>query len=206
MKPISDSTIERLSKYFRSLETFMKSGKKSLSSEDLADVDTITSAQVRKDLSFFGTFGKRGIGYDTNDLYTKIQKIMGLNKKWNVAIVGAGNIGNALINFEEFKRRGFNIRGIFDSDPKKIGNDMNGLTVHDMESFTQRIKHLDINIGIIAAPAEYAQSVADLMVNSGLKAIMNFAPKNIRTPEKIIVRNANIAINLEMIAYRLTNK
>ena len=205
LKRISDSTIERLAKYYRTLENFIKHGTTSVSSDDLADQDIITSAQVRKDLSSFGTFGKRGIGYDTSDLFQQIQQIMGLDKKWNIAIVGAGNIGRALINFKEFKQRGFNIRGIFDSDPSIIGWDMNGLTVHNMDSFPQRTKHLNIHIGIIAVPSESAQSVADLMVAAGLKAILNFAPKNLRVPEDVLVRNANISINLEMISYHLTN-
>jgi redox-sensing transcriptional repressor len=202
-KKIADSTLERLSKYIRALEFFIKNNKTSISSEDLADQGAITSAQVRKDLSFFGTFGKRGIGYNTSELHKTISNVLGLDKNWNLAIVGAGNIGKSLINFNEFRSRGFIIRGVFDSDPKKIGLDVNGFTIHKMDDFTQRIKHLNIHIGIIAVTPEHAQNVADLMISSGITAILNFAPKNIKVPEGIIVRNTNITVNLEKITFHL---
>ena len=205
MKKISQSTIERLAKYYRTLENFIKNDKPSISSDDLADNDGITSAQVRKDLSYFGTFGKRGFGYQTENLFENIQKILGLNKRWNLAIVGIGNIGKALTNFNDFKKYNFYVRAIFDTDPQKIGNDVNGLTIHDMSSFKQRIKHLDIHIGILAVQGDYAQQVADLMVDSGIKAIMNFAPKSLKVPNDVLIKNQNIAIGLESLSYYLNS-
>ncbi|MCB0278299.1 MAG: redox-sensing transcriptional repressor Rex [Calditrichaeota bacterium] len=205
MKKISQSTIERLAKYYRTLETYIKEKVEHISSRELAREDGVTSAQVRKDLSFFGTFGKRGYGYDTKGLQDHIADILGLNKTWNLAIVGIGNIGRALVEFNDFKRYGFYIRAIFDSDKKKIGLDYNGLTVHDMASFSQRIKHLNIHIAIIAVQSEYAQSVADLMVAAGIKAIMNFAPRSLRVPKDVMIKNQNIAIGLEALSYYLNN-
>ena len=206
MKKISQSAIERLAKYYRTLELFELKGEVTISSDDLADNDGITSAQVRKDLSYFGTFGKRGFGYNTITLKSQIQEILGLNKTWNMAVVGVGNIGKALISFNDFRRYGFYIRAIFDQDPKKIGLDYYGLTVHDMSSFTQRIKHLNIKIGVIAVQAEHAQSVCDLMVDSRIEAIMSFAPKNLRVPDDVVVRYQNIAIGLESLTYNLTQR
>lgn len=206
MKKISQSAIERLAKYYRTLEQFQTGEIENISSDDLADNDGITSSQVRKDLSYFGTFGKRGFGYKTSELKRQIQEILGLNKTWNMAIVGVGNIGKALISFNDFKKYGFHIRAIFDEDTNKIGLDYHGLTIHDMNTFSQRIKHLNIKIGIIAVQAEHAQSVCDLMVESGIQAIMNFAPKNLKVPRHVVVRYQNIAIGLESLTYNLTQQ
>jgi redox-sensing transcriptional repressor len=206
MKKISDSTVERLAKYLRALEFFEKDEKFSVSSEELAESDGITSAQVRKDLSHFGTFGKRGYGYRTGELKRQIQMILGLTEKWQMAIVGVGNIGRALINFNDFKRYGFHIRAVFDNDENKIGLDYYGHTVHEMSTFQQRIKHLNVQIGVIAVQAEHAQMVADLMVESGIKAIMNFAPKSLRVPNDVCIRNQNIAIGLETLSFYLNNQ
>lgn len=206
MKKISESTVERLAKYYRALEFFERDRHSSVSSSDLADNDGITSAQVRKDLSVFGSFGKRGIGYRTGELKRQIQLILGLTKKWNMAIVGVGNIGRALINFNDFRRYGFHIRAIFDNDPGIIGMDVHGHTVHDMETFNKRIRHLDIRIGVVAVQAEHAQAVADLMVEAGIKAIMNFAPKNLKVPSDVRIRNQNLAIGLETLSFYLNNK
>lgn len=206
MKKIPDSTVERLAKYLRALEFFEKEEKFSISSEELADSDGITSAQVRKDLSHFGTFGKRGYGYRTGELKRQIQMILGLTERWNMAIVGVGNIGRALINFNDFKRYGFYIRAVFDNDDNKIGLDYYGHTVHAMSTFQQRIQHLNVQIGVIAVQAEYAQTVANLMVDSGIKAIMNFAPKSLRVPNDVVIRNQNIAIGLETLSFYLNNQ
>jgi redox-sensing transcriptional repressor len=132
--------------------------------------------------------------------------ILGLTERWNMAIVGVGNIGRALINFNDFKRYGFYIRAVFDNDKGKVGLDFYGHTVHEMQTFKQRIKHLNIQIGVIAVQAEHAQAVADLMVDSGIKAIMNFAPKSLRVPNDVCIRNQNIAIGLETLSFYLNNQ
>ncbi len=206
MKKISDSTIRRLSKYYRSLEYLIEQGVETVSSDTLAEMDGITSAQVRKDLSFFGTFGKRGFGYNTRALKKQIENILGLYRTWNVAIVGAGNIGRALTEYAEFKKQGFIIRLILDKDPKKIGQQVQGITVRDIKDLDELVKEEQIDIGIIAVPAESAQSVADKLVAAGIKAILNFAPRSIKVPPDVMVKNENMAVEMEALTYYLSNK
>ncbi|MCB0312027.1 MAG: redox-sensing transcriptional repressor Rex, partial [Calditrichaeota bacterium] len=140
MKKISESTIRRLSKYYRSLEQLIARNTDTVSSDQLAEMDGITSAQVRKDLSFFGTFGKRGLGYNTRALKEQIGEILGLSKEWRVAIVGAGNIGKALVNYGEFRKQGFQVHLIMDSDHGKVGQTIQGLTVESTDHLPQLIK------------------------------------------------------------------
>lgn len=206
MKKISESTIRRLSKYYRSLEQLIARNTDTVSSDQLAEMDGITSAQVRKDLSFFGTFGKRGLGYNTRALKEQIGEILGLSKEWRVAIVGAGNIGRALVNYGEFRKQGFQVHLIMDSDRRKVGQNIQGLTVESTDDLPQLIKKHRIEIAIIAVPAEAAQRVADELIESGVKAILNFAPISIKAPEGIQVKNENTAIEIEALSYFLTNQ
>jgi len=206
MKKISDSTIKRLSKYYRSLEHLIEKGVETVSSEELAEMDGITSAQVRKDLSFFGTFGKRGLGYNTRALKDQIAEILGLNRRWNVAIVGAGNIGRALVAYEEFRKQGFDIKLIMDSDPQKIGNQIHGLPIEDVNRAPELIARERIDIAIIAVPANAAQQVADMLVDAGVKAILNFAPRSLKVPPHVHIKNENMAIEIEALSYHLSNR
>ena len=206
MKKISESTIRRLSKYYRSLEQLIARNTDTVSSDQLAEMDGITSAQVRKDLSFFGTFGKRGLGYNTRALKEQIGEILGLSKEWRVAIVGAGNIGKALVNYGEFRKQGFQVHLIMDSDHGKVGQTSQGLTVESTDHLPQLIKKQRIEIAIIAVPSEAAQRVADELMEAGVKAILNFAPISIKAPEGIQVKNENTAIEIEALSYFLTNQ
>lgn len=206
MKKISDSTIRRLSKYYRSLEYLIEQGVDTVSSDTLAEMDGITSAQVRKDLSFFGTFGKRGFGYNTKALKKQIENILGLYRTWNVAIVGAGNIGRALTEYAEFKKQGFIIRLILDKDPRKIGQQVHGITVRDIKDLDELIKEEQIDIAIIAVPPDSAQAVADKLVAAGIKAILNFAPRSIKVPPDVMVKNENMAVEMEALTYYLSNR
>ncbi len=133
MKKISDSTIRRLSKYYRTLSSQIEKGVSTISSNEIAQLNSITSAQVRKDLSFFGTFGKRGLGYNTEQLKDQIANILGLKKEWRVGLVGFGNIGRALLRYDEFKKQGFNIKAIFDNDPTKLGQQIDNLKIDKIE-------------------------------------------------------------------------
>ncbi len=205
MKKISESTIRRLSKYYRSLEQLISRGVETVSSDTLAEMDGITSAQVRKDLSFFGTFGVRGLGYDTRDLKRQIGEILGLNRTWRVGIVGAGNIGKALVSYAEFKKQGFQVCLVMDSDPEKIGTRIGELTVQDTRDLEKLIKKEKIEIAIIAVPADAAQRVANELIDAGIKAILNFAPISIKAPHGIRVKNENTAIEIEALSYFLTN-
>ncbi|RMI01707.1 MAG: redox-sensing transcriptional repressor Rex [Calditrichaeota bacterium] len=204
-RKISESTIRRLSKYYRSLEQLEEQGVDTVSSEQLAEMDGITSAQVRKDLSFFGTFGKRGLGYDTKALKERIGEILGLNRTWRVAIVGAGNIGRALVKYQEFRKQGFLVTLILDSDPEKIGTSVGDLTVQDTREMETLVREHNIDIAILAVPAFAAQSVADRLIKAGIRAILNFAPVSIKAPAHVQVKNENTAIEIEALSYFLTN-
>ena len=203
MKKISDSTIRRLSRYYRSLENLIARNMETVSSDQLAEMDGITSAQVRKDLSFFGTFGKRGLGYNTKRLQQQIGEILGLDKSWNVAVVGAGNIGRALVKYEEFIKQGFNICLIMDADPEKIGTKVGNLVVGDSKKLPALIKQNKIDIGIIAVSASAAQAVADALIDAGIRAILNFAPISIKAPDNVQVKSENTAIEIESLSYFL---
>lgn len=205
-KKISDSTISRLSKYYRTLGRLVDQNVQTVSSDEIAEIDGVTSAQVRKDLSFFGTFGKRGLGYNTIDLQNNIANILGLYKKWNVALVGIGNIGRALVDYEEFKRQGFLIKLLLDDDPEKIGTIVKGLEIKPFSEATSFVKQHKINIAIVAVPAKVAQEVVNVLTNAGIKAILNFAPFSLKVPKGVIIKNENMSIELEALSYFLTNR
>jgi redox-sensing transcriptional repressor len=205
MKKISDSTINRLSKYYRTLERLQEQNTETVSSDEIAEINDVTSAQVRKDLSFFGTFGKRGLGYNIEELKINIGKILGLDHQWNVAIIGVGNIGRALIDYAEFKKRGFFIKLLLDKDVNKIGRKVKNLEIKNFLHAESYLKKECIQIAIIAVPLKFAQNVADVVINAGVGAILNFAPLNIKTPDTVIVKNENMSIELEALSYNLTN-
>jgi len=205
MKKISESTIRRLSKYYRSLEQLVEKRTDTVSSDQLAEMDGITSAQVRKDLSFFGTFGKRGLGYNTKALKKQIGEILGLVKEWRVGIIGAGNIGRALVNFGEFKKQGFKVTLIMDSDPAKVGERIQDLTVESTDRLTTLVKSHKIEIAIVAVPTHAAQRVADDLVKAGVRAILNFAPISLKVPPNVQVKYENPAIEIESLSYFLKN-
>jgi redox-sensing transcriptional repressor len=206
MRSVSDSTVRRLSMYYRSLLEFEKKGHKIISSKDLAKTEKLTPAQVRKDLSFFGSFGTRGLGYPTKELKEKISRILGLNQSWNVALVGVGNVGSALVSYKEFQKQGFNIKLLFDNDQRKINKNHKGLLVSDVKDLEEKLKKNKIEIVIIAVPAQAAQEVVDLVVSAGVKSILNFAPTQIKTPDNVVLRSVNMAMELEHLSFCLANK
>lgn len=202
---VSASTVKRLSKYYRTLNDLIKDGVGRVSSDELARLEGFTSAQVRKDFSYFGSFGKRGSGYDTQQLQTHIAGILGLNRRWNVALVGAGNIGSALIDYQEFAAHGFFIKLVFDNDPEKIGRPIKSLVVKDMALAESECLREDIDIAILAVPAHAAQAVAEHIVRAGVKAILNFAPKRLDVPRDVVVRQENTAMELEALSFFIIN-
>ncbi|MFH0882037.1 MAG: redox-sensing transcriptional repressor Rex [bacterium] len=203
---ISDATVRRLSKYYRSLKYAYDRGMRTISSQELADMNALTAAQVRKDLSFFGAFGRRGLGYYVADLQRNIARILGINKTWNVALVGAGNIGRALIDYDQFRQQGFLIKAVLDSDSQKVGKVYHGIEVSDFANVDEEIHKHKVKIAIIAVPAQFAQSVVDRLVEAKVKAILNFAPITVQVPEGVFVRNENMAIELEALSFALTNR
>ena len=169
-------TVRRLSVYFRCLAQLEEDGVKTISSQELAARFHLNSAQVRKDLAYFGEFGIRGIGYDTTNLRAEIQRILGLDREWRVVLVGFGNLGSALFHYRGFARQGFRIAAIVDDDPAKVGRAVNGLAIQALAELPRVVKSQAIQIGVVAVPAEAAQGVADRLVAAGVRAILNFAP------------------------------
>jgi redox-sensing transcriptional repressor len=206
MRKVAESTIRRLSLYLRLLEEFEGQGIETVSSDALAGRGGTTSAQVRKDLSFFGSFGKRGLGYPVNELVGRLQKILGLDRRYRVAMIGAGKIGSALVQYRGFKQRGFDIVAIFDVDPAKIGRQWNGLAIQDITTLEDVVRAASIDMAVLVTPAEAAQPLADRLVALGVKAILNFAPVQLVVSEEIVVKTVNLALELETLSYALTNK
>jgi redox-sensing transcriptional repressor len=206
MRKIAESTVRRLSLYLRFLEEFEEQGMETVSSEALAARGGTTSAQVRKDLSFFGSFGKRGLGYGVAELVRRLREILGLGRTYRVAMIGAGKIGSALVQYRGFRQRGFEIVAIFDADPGKVGRSWNGLTVRDVKELESELRSQAVDIAVIVTPAEAAQAVADKVVGLGVKAILNFAPIQLIVPDDVVVKTVNLALELETLSYALTNR
>jgi redox-sensing transcriptional repressor len=201
---VSDSTVERLSQYLRLLTELAASGVATLSSEELARRGGTSAAQVRKDLSLFGTFGKRGLGYAVPELEAALRRILGLERRWRVALVGAGRIGTALLTYEDFRRQGFDIAAVFDSDPAKVGHEWGGLRVR-ADAELEAVLRAGIEIVIIAVPAAAAQRVADRVTAAGVRAILNFAPVKLEVPPGVALKTVNMAMELECLSYALVN-
>lgn len=206
MKRIADSTVRRLSAYLRFLEDFEARGLLTISSQELATRGGTTSAQVRKDLSFFGSFGKRGLGYSVPELAGRLRQILGLLRQWRVIIVGAGKIGAALARHHGFRQRGFVIIAAYDNDPDIIGTDLEGVVVRDIAHLERDVHRDHPEIAVLAVPEHHAQRVADRVVRTGIKAILNFAPTQIQVPADVTVKTVNMAMELEGLSFALTNR
>jgi len=204
-KKISESTIRRLSLYYRVLSILEKENYETVSSKELAKREKLTPAQVRKDLSFFGSFGTRGLGYPVSELKKQIAEILGLNRGWNVALIGVGNIGSALVGYKEFQRQGFNIKLIFDNDQRKIGSNHKGIIVSDIRNLESDLKENNIQIVVVAVPATVAQYIVDDVVKAGIKGILNFASVNLKVPDDVFLRNENMSMELEYLSFALSN-
>ncbi len=203
MRKIAESTVRRLSLYLRFLEEFEEQGAKTVSSEALAARGGATSAQVRKDLSFFGSFGKRGLGYLVPELMSQLREILGLTRRYRVVVVGAGKIGSALVQYGGFRARGFDLVSIYDNDPRKIGKQWDALVVRDVGHLEKDLKEHPADIAAIVTPAESAQPVADRLVQCGVTAILNFAPAQLQVPEHVTVKTVNLVLELEALSYIL---
>jgi len=203
MQKIPEMTIRRLSVYARCLLQLEEDGVKTISSQELAERFNLNSAQVRKDLAHFGEFGVRGIGYYVSGLKAELQKILGLDREWHVALVGFGNLGSALFNYKGFAKAGFRISAIFDDDPQKIGRTVDGVPVLPLSDLGREAKARNLQIGIIAVPAESAQQVMDAVVASGIKAILNFAPSRLKVVKDVRLKNVDLSIELETLSFYL---
>jgi redox-sensing transcriptional repressor len=206
VKRIADSTVRRLSAYLRFLEDFETRGLSTISSEELANRGGTTSAQVRKDLSFFGSFGKRGLGYSVPELAGRLREILGLGREWGVVIVGAGKIGAALAQYRGFRQRGFTILAAYDNNPDKIGRTLEGIPVRDIAELERDIQREKPDIVVLTVPGDEAQRVVDRVVRVGIKAILNFAPAQLQAPPDVTVKTVNMAMELEGLSFALSNR
>lgn len=201
---ISESTVRRLSFYLRILEEAELGGVGTISSEELAERAATTAAQVRKDLSLFGSFGKRGLGYAVRQLATELRDILGLDRLWRVALVGAGRIGSALFEYPGFRRRGFEIVAVLDADPNKQGKCWRGVLVRDVAELEHVLRAERVEIVILAIPAPAAADVSARAVAVGVKGILNFAPMQLRVPAGVAVKDVNMVMELEALSFALT--
>ncbi|MBI4245778.1 MAG: redox-sensing transcriptional repressor Rex [Candidatus Rokubacteria bacterium] len=200
---IPEMTIRRLSVYTRCLLQLEEDGVKTVSSQELAERFNLNSAQVRKDLAYFGEFGVRGIGYYVSGLKAELQRILGLDREWPVALVGFGNLGSALVRYKGFARQGFRIAAIFDDDPAKVNREVSGVPVFPTRDLAREVRAGAVQIGIVAVPPEAAQSVADQLVAAGIKAVLNFAPARIRVPKDVRLQDVDLSIELETLSFHL---
>jgi redox-sensing transcriptional repressor len=201
---IPASTIRRLSHYLRSLEDLGREGGETVSSEELADRGQTTAAQVRKDLSHFGSFGKRGLGYRIDELRERLRQILGVDRVWKVALVGAGRIGSALFEYPAFESRGYECVAIVDSDPQKVGARWGDLTIHSPDHIERLISELGVELVILAVPAQAAQEIATRVVSAGVKGILNFAPIRLKVPPSVPVEDVNLVMQLEALSFAIT--
>ncbi|MFN2637164.1 MAG: redox-sensing transcriptional repressor Rex [Gemmatimonadaceae bacterium] len=206
MKRIAESTVRRLSLYLSFLEGIERHGLTTISSDELARLGGTTSAQVRKDLSLFGSFGKRGLGYSVPELSEKLRGILGLEKQWRVCIIGAGKIGAALARYRGFAERGFMVAAVYDSDDAKIGKRWENLTVRSIADLEKDASREDFDIAVVATPAENTPDVVKRVIRAGIKAILNFAPVQLVVPADVTVRNVNMAMELEGLSFALSNR
>jgi redox-sensing transcriptional repressor len=200
---IPEMTIRRLSVYTRCLLQLEEDGVKTVSSHDLAERFGLNSAQVRKDLAYFGEFGVRGIGYYVSGLKAELQRILGLDREWPVALVGFGNLGSALFNYRGFSRQGFRIAAIFDDDSAKANRDVDGVPVFPSAQIGREVKARGIHIAIVAVPAEAAQTVTEQLVAAGIKAVLNFAPARLKVPRDVRLKDVDLSIELETLSFYL---
>jgi redox-sensing transcriptional repressor len=206
VRRIADSTVRRLSLYLRFLEESEGRGVLTISSDELARRGGTTSAQVRKDLSFFGSFGKRGLGYSVPELSSSLREILGLGRRWQVIIIGAGKIGTALAQYHGFAQRGFHVTAVYDRDPNKVGSQWGNLTVRSMDDLEADLAIAGADIAVVATPAADAQSVVDRLVAGGIRAVLNFAPIQLTVAPEVTLRHVNMAMELEALSFALSNR
>ena len=201
-KKIPPATVKRLPVYLQCLD-LLDSDSIGISSKNLAELAKVNDAQVRRDLSYLGTLGTRGVGYDIKTLRNQLQLELGLVEGWSAVIVGVGNLGSALAHYGGFKDKGFGVVGLFDDDPKKINSQVAGLVVTPLSKMEEYCKKYNVAIGIIATPGEYAQGVADLLINCGVRSILNFAPVLLKNVKDVQIRSVDLSQELQILSYYL---
>ncbi|MEA1884669.1 MAG: redox-sensing transcriptional repressor Rex [Thermotogota bacterium] len=201
-KPVA----RRLAIYYRVLKEHNKNGAETVSSSYLGRILDLKPSQIRKDLSYFGGFGKRGTGYNVIDLMKSIEKILGIDRHWNVLIIGAGRIGRALANYPGLVQDGFTVKGIVDVSEKKIGKTIDEqLTIENVEEMEKIIRERKIDIGVLCVPSEVAQKVLNSVVQYGVKSIVNFVPKRLKTPKDVMIEDVQISLSFKALSFRMVN-
>jgi redox-sensing transcriptional repressor len=202
-KTAPKAVVGRMSLYLRQLEIYQRQGNTTVSSSQLGQPLSIKNAQVRKDLAFFGQFGHPGIGYRIPELIDSLRHILGIDHDWPLALVGLGNLGRALLRYRGFRSRGFHVVALFDNDPHKIGQKHDGMVVEPIDSLRKAVAVRQINLAILCVPAEAAQRVADLLVASGIRGILNFAPVPLNVPPHVNMVPVDLSVQLENLAYKV---
>lgn len=204
VKEISQAVITRLPRYYRYLGDLKDAGVERISSQELSRIMRVTASQIRQDFNHFGGFGQQGYGYNVDYLYVEIGKILGLDQSHNLILIGAGNLGQALANYMNFEKRGFIITGIFDVNPKLIGNSVRGILIQPMENMKGFIKENDVDIAVLTIPKAGAVKVAEQLVECGIRGIWNFAHVDLEVPDHVLVENVHLSDSLMKLSYRIS--
>jgi len=203
---VSELTTNRLSVYLRCLNALEDAGVKTISSQALAEQFHLNAAQIRKDLAYFGEFGVRGVGYYVRDLKRHLRKILGLDRKLRVAIIGAGNLGLALADYPGFRQEGFEIAALFDTQASKVGEQSRGgVPIHDMRDLKKIVKRDGISIAMLAVPAPAASDVVEQVVGAGIKAVLNFSPGTLKVPDGVKLKSVDLTVSLESLSFFLAH-
>lgn len=204
--PAPKSVVARLSLYLRELDQLRRQGRETISSRQLGRLLGFTDAQVRKDLAYFGQFGYPGIGYRTAELIQAIRGILGTDQDWPAVMIGAGNLGRALLGYHGFAARGFQIAAVLDADPRKVGTPIEGLTIQPMEALSKVVKEGRVRLGVVVVPAQAAQSVADRLVQAGVQGILNFAPTTLSLPRSVSLVSVDLTVEWEQLSFAVISR
>lgn len=205
-KQISKAVINRLPRYYRYLGDLLEKDVVRISSKELSEKMKVTASQIRQDLNNFGGFGQQGYGYNVEYLHTEIGRILGLDRKHNLIIIGAGNLGQALANYSDFERRGFLLKGIFDVNPRLVGLSIRGIEIKNIDEMQEFIRLNQVDIAALTMPKSKAPQIANDLARWGIKGIWNFAPTDIHFPENVVVENVHLAESLMKLSYKLSEK
>jgi redox-sensing transcriptional repressor len=201
---VPNPAVRRLSLYLRQLEAFKRKDRRTISSKQLGESLGLTDAQVRKDFAYFGQFGHPGIGYRVEDLIVQVRRILGTDKTWNVLLVGAGNLGRALLAYRGFENKGFKLVAVFDQDPSKVGKRHGPFTIQGMDDLSKTVQDKQIRLAMMAVPADNAQDVADQLVAAGVRGLLNFAPVSITVPPDVALNAVDLAVQLEQLSFQVS--
>jgi redox-sensing transcriptional repressor len=201
---VPNPAVRRLSLYLRQLESFKRKDRRTVSSKQLGESLGLTDAQVRKDFAYFGQFGHPGIGYRVDDLIGQVKRILGTDKTWNVLLVGAGNLGRALMAYRGFDQKGFRLTAVFDDDAGKIGKKFGQFLVQPLTDLAETVRKENIKLAILAVPADSAQEVADRLVDAGVRGLLNFAPVSITVPPDVALNAVDLAVQLEQLSFQVS--